>query len=172
MPNLPDISGLISGFTSLADGVSLFLLALAAVVGLAFYVHAGIMMVRASSGREQIEWSRIGGSLLIGTFLLQFARSVNNTTEVVTGAGVTAYSSAMSYIPIANQSSFWQSVLLACLAWVSAMGWAGCFRGLLLWKAATNGKSSRGDEFWRGATHLIGGAGAINIAVLLQHIFS
>lgn len=172
MPTLPDISNLISGFTNLANGLATFLMVLAAVVGLAFYVGAGIMMMRASSGREQTNWSHIGGSLFVGTLLMQFVRSVNNTTQVVTGSGITAYSSAMSYIPIANQSSFWQSVLLACLAWVSAMGWAGCFRGLLLWKAATNGKSSRGDEFWRGATHLIGGAAAINIAVLLQNIFS
>ncbi|WP_321820927.1 MULTISPECIES: hypothetical protein [unclassified Burkholderia] len=172
MPNLPDISGFVNNFTALANGLSTLIMVISAPVGLVFFLSAGIMLIKGSNGREPVEWGRVAGAVMIGTMLMQFVRSVDNTAQVVTGSGVTSYTNAMQYVPIANQSSFWQSVLLACFAWVSAMGWAGCFRGLLLWKKATNGRSAQGDEVWRGATHLIGGVFAINIAVFLQNVFA
>jgi hypothetical protein len=172
VPTLPDISGLIAGFQTLATNLVTLIIAFATLTGVTFIVGAGVALFKASRDRDGPSWSAIGGSLLIGTMLLQFVRSANNTTLVATGSNITPYSSAMSYIPIASQSSFWQSVLLACLAWVVTMGWAGFFKGLLLWKASTNGKSSRGDEISRGFTHVIGGALAINIGLVLQSAFS
>jgi hypothetical protein len=171
MPSLPDISGLLSAFQTGAFGLITVIIAVATMLGVAFMVNGGLMLLKASRGSEQLDWKALGGTLLIGTVLLQFVLSVNNTTTTVTGSTVTDYTSAMAYLPVSNQSSFWSAVLSACFAWVVAMGWAGVLRGFLFWKTATNGKSSRGDEIWRGATHLIGGAAAINIGVLLQNIF-
>ena len=170
LPSLPDISGIVAGLQSFATSLVTLVVIVATFLGVICFVQVGLILFRGSQphNHEGVQWTKLAGTLLIGTMLMQFVLSVNNTTEVVTGSQVSDYAQAMQYIPIAQQSSFWSSVLKACLAWVVALGWVAVCRGLLLWKAAANGKTSRGDEVWRGVTHIVGGAAAINIGVMLQ----
>jgi hypothetical protein len=174
LPSLPDISGIVSGLQSGASSLITAVIALATMLGVFFFIQSGLILFKGSQphNHEGVDWTKLGGTLLVGTMLMQFVLSVNNTTTLVTGSQVSDYTQAMQYIPMAAQSSFWESVLEACLAWVVALGWVAVLRGLLLWKASANGKTSRGDEIWRGATHILGGAAAINIGVLLQGLAS
>lgn len=172
--NLPDISGLVDSFRSLALSIATVVAGpIPAATGLAFLFQAGLLIYQgARSNREEISWGKVAGAVAVGVLLIQFARTMDNTTQLLSGHNVdTNYSSALAYIPLANKSSFWKGVLDAIFAWIVAMGWIGGFRGLLLWKQASNGKSSRGDEFWRGCTHLLGAAAAVNIGYWMPRIF-
>jgi hypothetical protein len=111
--------------------------------------------------------------LLIGGLLLAFSSSVEEVSRLVTGSGIQDYHQVLAYAPIAAQSDMWKKVFEVCLLWVTVLGWAGAFRGLLHWHQAASGggQGQAGDLFFRGFWFLIGGALSVNIAGALQSFF-
>ena len=172
-----NIETVLAGLQGLANGVKTLLPALAMLVGLLFIFSAlrGVASkgsdTRSMQGRADQSWAGIGGQLLVGGLLLRFGATIEDVSVLLTGAGVQDYRGVMAYAPMPQGAGPWLQVIEVCLLWVHMLGYAGAFRGLLLWKKAADGGHSGGqggDLFNQGLWHLIGGALCVNMAGAIQ----
>lgn len=174
---MPDISALLNGATAFANSfIPLLLTGIAVVAGLVLIYKAirGIYekgSERSSGGPGQVGFGGLAFQLLIGGMCLRLGASMEDVSQLLFGTGIQDVSGVLAYAPLAAQAGIWRQVLEVCLLWVVMLGWAGAFRGLLLWNLAASGGASggsSGDHFWRGTWHLIGGAAAVNMTGMIQ----
>jgi hypothetical protein len=111
--------------------------------------------------------------LLVGGLFLRMSATVGDFSQLLFGAGVQDIRGVMAYAPLPQEAGFWQEVFEVCLLWVVLIGWAGVFRGFLLWNKAANGNASGqgGDHFMQGMWHVIGGVSAVSMTSALQSFF-
>lgn len=177
---MPDISSTLKGFEGLANNFIPFLLtALSVTVGL-FLVYSALKRVYAKADSRQGAmqsgndgWGLIAGQLLIGGLLLRLGASMQDVSVLLFGSEIQDVRGVFAYAPLPAQAGLWRQVLEVCLLWVVMLGWAGAFRGLLLWNQGVAGGNSGqgGDYYWRGTWHLLGGAAAVNLSGMLQSFF-
>lgn len=166
-----DPIALLSSAAAIAKAFIPVLSILAFVFGLVLIGRAGMLMVYGREGRgvhDDVPLGSVVTHLLVGACLIQFARSVKNTLELLGGAG-TEVRSALAYVQSsAAGSQVVQLGIAAAMAWVAALGLVAVFRGLLLWKSAGDGSNrggGDGDLFWRGLWHILGGGVCVNIGM-------
>jgi hypothetical protein len=138
--------------------------------GLFFLYQGGRTLVQA--GREgspyteesQMPWGKLATHFLVGACLLQFGWSIDNTRELLAGAGEGWRTSLTAIAPSAG-GGIWDVFMKAALTWLFANGAAAVFRGFLLWHQLGAGENSngKGDLFWRGLWHIIFGGVLMNI---------
>ncbi len=147
----------------------------------ALSVMAGIYMIYSAvtevyrktdraAASQTAGWGSIGLRLLVGGMCLRFGSTMQEISVLLTGEEIQDYRGVLAYAPLPPEASAWSLVFETCLLWVVMIGWAGAFRGLLLWNKATNGggSSSGSDLFWQGTWHVLGGAAAINLTGMIK----
>lgn len=165
-----NIESILNGATSFANSFIPFLLtALAVVTGLYLVFSAVVSIYKKSSDvrDQESSYGAIALRLLIGGMLLRFGATVEDVSLLITGTQIEDYRGVLAYAPLPEGAGLWRQVMEVVLLWVVMLGWAGAYRGLLLWAKATNGGGSGGnggDLFWQGIWHLIGGALAVNLS--------
>jgi hypothetical protein len=163
---------ILAGARAFAEAFIPFLLTALSVVAGFFVIYSAIAAIfrKGGDGRSSspdVGWGSIAVRLLVGGLLLRFGATVEDLSVLITGETVQDYRGVLAYSPIPASAGPWIQVFEVCLLWVVMLGWAGAFRGLLLFNKATNGGGgggSAGDLFWQGTWHLIGGALAVNMA--------
>lgn len=147
----------------------------AASVFIGFYLifSALRMLVSAADSRGGQDkdgiWGRIFARLVIGAMLLQFRATMGDVSTLVLGTGIEDYRGAMAYMPASiNNSGPWRAVMETVMLWVTFLGWLAALRGFLKWNSASNGGGQSGDLFWQGLWHIVGGAAAINVPVVMR----
>lgn len=168
-------------FDAVLNGAKAFADALIPLLATGFAVVAGLVIIYTaiaalfrkgaegrSAGSQDPGYGSIAFRLLIGGAFLRFAATVEDISILLTGSGVQDYRGVLAYSPLPSAGAgAWMQVFEVCLLWLVMIGWAGAFKGLLLWNKASNGGGGgggAGDLFWQGTWHLIGGALAVNIA--------
>jgi hypothetical protein len=175
---VPNIDSVLAGMRAMAAAFVPFLLTSAVVaVGLVLiflalrkmYMLTDMGGARGANGQEP-GWGAIAGQLLIGGLMLRLGGTVQDMSNLLFGGDIQDISGVMAYAPLPAQAGFWSQVLQVCLLWVVMLGWAGAFRGLLLWNQGVSGGHSggNGDYYWRGFWHLIGGAAAVNLTGMIK----
>ncbi len=167
-----NFDAVLNGARAFAEAFIPFLVTALTVVAGLIVIYSGLSALfrKGSDSRSQGSEPGYGGiavRLLVGGMLLRFGATVEDISLLLTGAGVQDYRGVLAYSPLPGGNNAWTQVYEVCLLWLVMIGWAGAFRGLLLWNKASNGSSgggSAGDLFWQGTWHLIGGALAVNIA--------
>jgi hypothetical protein len=177
---MPNIASVLAGFEALANQFIPFLLtAVSVAVGLVL-MYLAIKRIydkasarQSSMGQQESSWGAIAGQLLIGGAMLRFGASMQDISMLLFGSEIQDVRGVMAYAPLPAQAGFWKQVLEVCLLWVVMLGWAGAFTGLMLWNKGVSGGNSGqgGDYYWRGFWHLLGGAGAVNLAGMLSSFF-
>ena len=170
-----DYQALLSNSRIIVDTAVPMLQILAQFAGLLMFAHCGKMMFNqhdgAGRGEDKVA-SRVAFKALIGALLMQLSTTMEWTVDLLFGEKATAVSSVVAYQGGGGGGgNFWNDVLQVCLLWVTLLGWAAAFRGLLAWNSASAGGYSggnSGDLFWKGLWHLIGGALAVNIAGVVK----
>jgi len=175
-----DFEALLAGSRAFAENaINLLLPPLAVLIGL-WVIYSAIRKLaekgnpRQSMGGRDATWGGIGMQLLIGGLLLRFGATVEDISLLITGAEIQGYQGVMAYAPMPQGGGAWQQVIEVCLLWVVMIGWAGAFRGLMLWNKAADGGGgggNGGDLFWQGTWHLIGGALAVNMTGAIRAFF-
>lgn len=175
---MPDISATLKGFQVMAEQFVPLLVQSVAVAGGLILIFLAIrkLFSKGQSGQSQQEagWGAIAGQLLIGGLMLRFGASMTDLSEMLFGSQIQDIRGVMAYAPLGAKAGFWKQVMEVCLLWVVMLGWAGAFKGLMLWNQAVSGGNSGGqggDLYWRGFWHLIGGAAAVNLTGALQAFF-
>lgn len=168
-----NFDAVLNGARAFAESfIPVFLSAIAVLAGLVIIYSAIAALFRKGadgrSGAQEPGYGAIAVRLLVGGMLLRFAATVEDISILLTGAGIQDYRGVLAYSPLpAAGAGAWMQVFEVCLLWLVMIGWAGAFKGLLLWNKASNGGGSggsAGDLFWQGTWHLIGGALAVNMA--------
>lgn len=170
-----NIEAVLSASKSFANSfIPLLLTGLAVIAGLVILYFAIRDLYRKGEGRhagQEVGYGAIALKFLVGGMLLRFGAFMQDISFTLFGAEIQGSTGVLAYMPIGVQAGFWKQVLEVCLLWIVMLGWAGAFRGLLLWNSAANGGQSggsSGDLFWRGLWHLIGGAVAVNLTGAIQ----
>jgi len=166
----------LAGTKSFATSFIPFLLTAASVIAGLWLIFAAIsaLFKKSSDSRgasQEMSYGGIAGRFLVGGLMLRFGATVEDLSVLITGAGIQDIGGVMAYAPMPQGAGPWQQVIEVCLLWVVMLGWAGAFRGLLLWnKAASGGGSggSAGDLMWQGLWHLVGGALCVNMSGAIQ----
>lgn len=170
-----NFEAILAGARALAEAFVPFLLtSLATLAGLILIFQAIYNLFAKGSDRrggQEMSYGGIAVRLLVGGLMLRLGPSINDLSQLAIGTEIQPISGVLAYAPIPPDAGAWLQVLEVCLLWVVMLGWAGAFRGLLLWnKAASGGGSggSAGDLFWQGLWHLVGGALAVNLTGAIQ----
>lgn len=167
-----NFADVLQGAQAFANGFIPFLVTgLSVVAGLVvIYTSLSALFLKggARSTGQEPSYGAIGFRLLIGGALLRFAATIEDISMMLTGAGVQDHRNVLAYSPLPSAgASAWMQVFEVCLLWLVMIGWAGAFKGLLLWNKSTSGGGSggsSGDLLWQGFWHLLGGALAVNVA--------
>jgi len=169
---MPNVANLLGGTTGFVNAAIPLIWLIALLTGLVFLGRAAWMMTKASEREERVTGGKVVGNIVVGAMMLQFVTSMDNTIALLFGESVD-YRAAAAYATQAGiGSSFGKGMLEVCLLWVTFIGWLGAFKGFLLWKQAADGQGGgETSPFWRGLTHLVGGAACINIGGLLKSFF-
>lgn len=159
----------IQAFIAVAQAMFPMLSVISALVGLWMIGSAGLMLWRAGSDHPAARQSGLAGPLLtktiVGALLLQFARSIEMTRELMGGAGAEVRAGIVQAAGPSAGSGFWGLVMSALFMWLTVIGTLSIFRGFYLWHKAGAGdnQGGGGDHAWAGLWHVIAGAIAINI---------
>lgn len=170
-----NFDAVLNGAKAFAEGfIPLLVTALAVVAGLVIIYTAIAALFRKGADRRSMQGANESGygsiafRLLIGGAFLRFGATVEDISLLITGEAVQDYRGVLAYSPLPSAGAgAWMQVFEVCLLWLVMIGWAGAFKGLLLWNKASNGGGGgggAGDLFWQGTWHLIGGALAVNMA--------
>jgi hypothetical protein len=148
----------------------------AVLTGLVILLTSVYGFVQSTNQRTSSQAPGLGGSfakLLVGGLFLSMSATVGDFSQLLFGAGVQDIRGVMAYAPLPQEAGFWKEVFEVCLLWVVLIGWAGVFRGFLLWNKAANGNASGqgGDHFMQGMWHVIGGVSAVSLTSALQSFF-
>ncbi len=175
---MPNVQSLLAGSRALAEHFIPFLLTAVCVLAGLFVVFTAIREVyqkgsesrMGMGGGRDVAWGGIAVRLLVGGLLLRLGSTVDDVAVLLTGAGVQDVRGVLAYMPLPSGGGFWTGVFEVCLLWVVMLGWAGAFRGLLLWNKAADGGGggNGGDHFWQGFWHLVGGAAAVNLSGMIK----
>lgn len=147
-----------------------FLWVLGALVGL-IYVGSSLMRMQRASrfpGQNPVTTGDILPILIIGGLLLNLSRFINATWNSI-GIGTVTYG-PIAYSGAADFGRFAEAIN-AVLTLASVAGGVFFFKGVLfLKKASVDGQSSQGadDSVWRAITHMLGGAGLVQIAEMID----
>ncbi len=149
---------------------------LAVFTGLVILLSSIKGLIDASSPRTASQAPGYGGvvaKMFVGALFLRMSGTVGDFSHLLFGAGVQDIRGVMAYAPLPQQAGFWKEVFEVCLLWVVLIGWAGVFRGFLLWNKAANGASSgqTSDNFMQGFWHVIGGVSAVSLTSALHAFF-
>jgi hypothetical protein len=177
-----NIQPVLDGATNFAKGFIPFLGTSLAVIAGIYLIYSAILALslkggsgRGGGGAQEVGWGSIAIRLLVGGALLRFGITMQDIVMMFTGGPIQDYRGVLAYAPLPAQAGIWKQVLEVCLLWIVMLGWAGAFRGLLLWSKATYGSGgggSAGDLFWQGTWHLIGGALAVNMTGAIEAFLS
>uniref|UniRef100_UPI003F499411 conjugal transfer protein TraQ n=1 Tax=Cupriavidus taiwanensis TaxID=164546 RepID=UPI003F499411 len=139
--------------------------AAAYAVGLWYIAKAVNRGIKASSqpGGGETSGAAIFTTLLIGAVLLNLTNTMGDLWETMTGErgagfGMVSYSGA-------SAAGVFAPAINAIFTIVSTFGWWYGFKGLTMFKKASEGHGSGGyeDYAWKGFIHAIGGAAMVNI---------
>lgn len=173
-----DLSSLLAASRAFVqNAVPLIVQGIAMFVGLALIYMALQRIYRGqqpgTSEERSFTWGGVAAQLLIGGLVLRLGPTMSDMSQLLFGSDVQDIRGVMAYAPLPAQAGMWRQVLEVCLLWVVLLGWAGFFRGLLLWNKGVSGADSGngGDYFWRGTWHLVGGAVAVNLTGAMQAFF-
>lgn len=162
----------VQGFIDLAQEMLPLLGMLGALIGLYLIGSAGVSMFKAAgdgrsmqSGSEAPVGQVVVVRCLIGSLLLTFNRTVENTVALTGGAGAGVRETLAYSAGQGAGGGFWALVLQAAFLWLAVVGVIAIFRGLHLWVKAGSGQSSGGgsDDVWAGVWHILAGGIAINL---------
>jgi len=173
---MPNVQSLLAGSRAFAENFVPFLLTAACVLAGLYIIFTGVQAIyrkaheRMLDAGRDVQWSGIAVRLLVGGLMLRLGSTVNDVAYLLTGTGIQDSSGVLAYMPLPQNNNFWTGVFEVCLLWVVMLGWAGAFRGLLLWNKAADGGNSGGggDYFWQGFWHLVGGAAAVNLSGMIK----
>jgi len=142
--------------------------ALAVLVGVFYLGEAVTKFIHVTNNRTQVSAVSPVVTLLIGSALIGFGTSVDTAVESLFGAPA---ANPLSYAPGVNGAS---GVTSAVYQIISVFGYLAIFRGFRIWKMAGDGFGGGGhhgaggeDPVFRGATHILGGAAAVNLQLFL-----
>jgi hypothetical protein len=144
---------------------------LSAILGLFFLVSAFVRMAKGAGqdGPRGSLGSGTVGRVVIGAILLSLAATADVFTSTIFGSAAGSQFSGMS-IPGVSTSTLdhAESVMAAILVFVQIIGFIAFMRGFLMLRALADGNN--GVSTAAAATHIVGGAVAINIAPALKII--
>lgn len=172
-----DLETILNAARSLAESLTpLIVQSLSVLTGLVIIFSAINGLYDGANPRTASQAPGFGGiaaKLLVGGLFLQMSSTVSDFSHLLFGAGVQDIRGVMAYAPLPQEAGFWREVFEVCLVWVVLIGWAGIFKGLMLWNKAANGNSSGqgGDHFMQGLWHVIGGTAAVSLTSALQSFF-
>lgn len=162
-----DITAALTSMAALQGPLRTALSAIAVLAGIFLFATAGRALIKGGRGQDEgPNLPAIGISMFVGAALVQFSRSITDTSSgLLAGAGSEVRTMMTSAIGAGTGGPFWTLLMSTCLVWIATIGAVGMFRGFLLWNKAGSGDSQggQGDYFWRGLWHIIGGAICINI---------
>lgn len=134
-------------------------------VGLWYIAKAVNRGIKASSqpGSGETSGAAILTALLVGAVLLNFTSTMGDLWETMTGErgagfGMVSYSGA-------SAAGVFAPAINAIFTIVSTFGWWYGFKGLTMFKKASEGHGSGGyeDYAWKGFIHAMGVAAMVNI---------
>lgn len=168
----------LKGTTSFAESFIPFLITGVSVLMGLFLIYSAIKGIyqkgspRQSS--QEMSFGNIAFKLLVGGLCLRLGPLMQDMSSLLFGGEIQDYRAVLAYMPMPEKADAWKAVFEVCLLWVVMLGWAGAFRGLMLWNKASDGGGgggNAGDLFWQGTWHLIGAAAAINMAGFIESFF-
>lgn len=143
---------------------------LSAILGLFFLVSAFVRMAKGAGqdGPRGSLGSGTVGRVIIGAILLSLAATADIFTTTIFG-GASAQFKGLSISGVSTSTlEHAESVMAAILVFVQIIGFIAFMRGFLMLRALADGNN--GVSTAAAATHIVGGAVAINIAPALKVI--
>jgi hypothetical protein len=161
---------MINLITNIKAPMGFLIWSLSAILGLFFLVSAFVRMAKGAGqdGPRGSLGSGTVGRVIIGAILLSLAATADIfTTTIFGGAG--AQFSGMNIPGVAAPTlARAESVMAAILVFIQIIGFIAFMRGFLMLRALADGNN--GVSTAAAATHIVGGAVAINISPALEII--
>jgi hypothetical protein len=126
------------------------------------------MKASSTPGGSETSAAAVLTALIVGALLLDLSGSLGDVFATMSGEqgrgfGMVSYSGSTSM-------GVFTPALNAILTIISTFGWWYGFKGMTMFKKASEGHGSGGyeDYAWKGFIHTLGGAAMVNIATTLD----
>lgn len=165
-----DPTAALNALSAVAVAMGPLLTVVSGLMGTFLIIRAGFLMVNGREGRGVHDDVPVGQVLtyaLIGGCLVQFARTLANTRELLAGAG-SEMRNVMAYVVgQAAPSPLYTAALQAAFLWVGVLGIIAVLRGFYIWRglASGNNASAQNDPFFSGLWHILGGGICVNVGL-------